>query len=79
VKLYWHIGPEGYGTPNPESLGTVLNREKESRRRELPRGTGPADCGVALSFRDALGVNWVKTLDGGMMHADSDLVPDVVK
>jgi hypothetical protein len=79
VKLYWHLGPEGHGTPNPELLGTVLNWEKESRRREFPRGADPAGCGAVLAFRDAFRVNWVKTPDGGTMHADSDLVPDIVK
>ncbi len=79
VKLYWHLGRDGYGMPNPELLGTVLNWEKESRRREFPRGADPADCGAVLAFRDAFGVHWVKTPDGGAMHADSDLVPDIVK
>jgi hypothetical protein len=79
VKLYWHLGPDGYGTPNPEPLGTVLNWEKEFRRREFSRAADPAACGAILSFRDALGANWVKTPDGGAMRADSDVMPDVVK
>jgi hypothetical protein len=79
VTLYWHLGPDGYGTPNPEPLGTVLNWEKEARCREFPRGAEVAGYGVVLAFRDAFGVNWVKTPDGGAMHADSDLVPDIVK
>ena len=36
VKLYWHLGPDTYGTPNPEPLGTVLNWEKKIRRRDFP-------------------------------------------
>ncbi len=79
AKLYWHLGRDSYGTPNPEPLGTVLNWEKESRTRTFPRGADPAACGAVLSFRDAFGVDWVKTPDGGAMHADSDLVPDIVK
>jgi hypothetical protein len=79
VELYWHLGPDGYGAPNPELLGTVLNWEKEPRRREFPPGADPGACGAILSFRDALGVNWVKTPDGGAMHADSELIPDLVK
>ena len=79
AKLYWHLGPDSYGTPNPEPLGTILNWEKESRTRAFPRGADPAACGAVLSFRDAFGADWVKTPDGGAMHADSDLVPDIVK
>ena len=79
VKLFWHLGPDSYGTPNPEPLGTVLNWEKEIRRREFHYGADPAASGAVLSFRDALGVNWVKTPDGAAMHADSDLVPDMVR
>ena len=79
VKLYWHLGPDGYGTPNPQLLGTILNWEKEPCRREFPRGADPAACGAALAFRDAFGVNWVKTPDGAAMHADSDLMPDIVR
>ena len=78
-KLYWHLGPDSYGTPNPELLGTLLTSRDESRRREFPRGADPAACGAALSFRDAFGVNWVKTPDGGAMHADSELLPDFVE
>jgi Sec-independent protein translocase protein TatA len=79
AKLYWHLGPDGYGTPNPEPLGTILNWEKEIRTRPFPHGADPAACGAVLSFRDAFGVGWVKTPDGGAMHADSELVPDIVK
>ena len=79
VKLYWHLGQQGYGSPNPELLGTLLTSRDESRRREFPRGADPAACGAALSFRDAFGVNWVKTPDGGAMHAESDLLPDLAK
>ena len=79
VKLYWHLGPDSCGAPNPELLGTLLTSRDESRRREFPRGADPAACGAALSFRDAFGVNWVKTPDGGAMHADSDLLPDFAK
>ena len=50
VKLYWHLGPDGYGTPNPDLLGTLLTSRDESRRREFPRGADPAACGAALSF-----------------------------
>ena len=63
----------GYGTPNPELLGTLLTLRDESRRREFPRGADPAACGAALSFRDAFGVNWVKTPDGAAMHANGDI------
>lgn len=79
AELYWHLGPDSYGAPNPEPVGTVLNWEKEPRRRVFPRDADPAACGAVLSFRDALGVRWVKTPDGGAMRADSDLVPDIVK
>ena len=79
VKLYWHLGQQGYGSPNPEVLGTILNFRDEARRREFPPGTDLAGCGAGLAFRDVFGVNWVKTPDGGAMHADSDLVPDIVK
>jgi hypothetical protein len=79
VMLYWHHGREGYGTPNPQSLGTVLSGEKEARRREFPRGADPAECGAFLAFRDALGAKWVKTSDDGAMHADSELLPDLVR
>jgi hypothetical protein len=79
VKLYWHCGREGYGTPNPELLETLLNWRDESRSREFPRGADPDDCGAVLAFRDALGVNWIKTPDGGLMHADSEILPDLVK
>jgi hypothetical protein len=56
-----------------------LNWEKKSRRRDFPHGADPASCSAVLSFRDYLGVYWVNTPDGGAMHADSDLVPDIVK
>lgn len=79
VKLYWHIGQQGHGSPNPELLGAALNWEKEARRREFPLGTDPADSGAVLAFRDAFGVNWIKTEDGGVMHADSEILPDLVK
>jgi len=79
AKLYWHRGPEGYGTPNPEKLGTVLNWESEIRRREFPPGTDPDGSGAVLTFRDVAGVNWIRMADGGLMHADSDLAPDLVK
>ena len=79
VKLYWHLGQQGYGSPNPELPGTLLTLRDESRRREFPRGADPAACAAALSFRDAFGVNWVKTPDGGAMHAESDLLPDLAK
>lgn len=79
VRLYWYLGPEGYGTPNPELLGTVLNWEREPRRREFPPGTDLAGCGAVLTFRDAAGVNWIRTSDGALMHTDSDLAPDLVK
>ena len=58
AKLCWYRGPEGYGTPNPEKLGTVLNWESEIHRREFPPGTDPADSGAVLTFRDVAGVDW---------------------
>lgn len=51
----------------------------EPMRINSPRGADPATHGAVLSFRAALGVNWVKTPDGGAMRADSELMPDVVK
>ena len=79
VKLYWHLGMQPYGSPNPELLGTVLNWEKEARRRTFPPGTDPAYCGAVLAFRDAFEVNWIRTEDGGLMRADSELLPDLVR
>jgi hypothetical protein len=78
-KLYWHLGLQGYGSPNPEPLGTVLNWEKEVRRREFPPGTDPAVCGAVLAFRDVFEVNWIRTEDGGLMRADSEILPDLVE
>ncbi len=79
VKLYWHLGMQGYGSPNPEPLGTVLNWEKEARRRKFPPGTDPAFCGAVLAFRDAFEVNWIRTEDGGLMRADSEILPTLVE
>ena len=79
AKLYWHRGPEGYGTPNPELLGTLLNRDRNVYRRDFPPGTDLAGSGAVLTFRDAAGVNWIRTEDGGLMHADSEIAPDLVK
>jgi hypothetical protein len=45
----------------------------------IEEGADPAACGAVLSFRDAFGVSWIKTPDGGAMHADSDIMPDLVK
>jgi hypothetical protein len=33
VKLYWHLGPDSYGTPNPDLLGTLGLRRRASRAR----------------------------------------------
>jgi hypothetical protein len=77
VQLYWYRGQEGYGTPNLQLLGTVLNWEKEPRRWEFPRGADPAECGAFLAFSDAFGVNWIKTPGGAAMHAESELLPDL--
>ena len=77
VKLFWYSNGEPYGMDNPQDIGTILDREGVSR--DFMPGSDPANCGAALSFRDSFGVNWVKTLDGGAMHADSDLVPGIVK
>jgi hypothetical protein len=79
AQLYWYSNGEPYGTENPELLGTVLAREKESRSRDFLPGSDPDNCGAILTFRDALRVHWIRTADGGMMHADSDLTPDIVK
>lgn len=79
AKLYWHCGPDGYGTPNPELLGTLLTRDRNVYRRDFPPGTDLADSGAVLTFRDAAGVNWIRTEDGGLMHADSEIAPDLVK
>ena len=79
TKLYWYCGQEGYGSPNPEPLGTVLNWERESRRREFSPEADPGACGAFLTFRDAAGVDWIRTADGDIMQADSDTVPDLVK
>src|SRR5260370_24346265 len=78
VRLYWHLGQQGYGSPNPELLGTVLNWRGETRRREFPRGTDPAGCGAVLAFRDTFGVHCARTQDGGLMHSDSEILPDLV-
>jgi hypothetical protein len=64
VKLYWYCGSEGYGTPNPEPLGTVLNWEKEIRHRDYLPEAAPKDCGAVLTFRDAAGVRWIRMSDG---------------
>jgi hypothetical protein len=79
VKLYWHRDRDGYGEPNPELIGTVLNWERETRRREFPPGTNPDNCGVILIFRDALRTDWIKTPDGSLVRANSDLALNLVR
>jgi len=79
VRLYYYRGPEGYGMPNPELLGTVLNWEKEIRHRDYLPGSAPEDCGAVLTFRDAAGIRWTRMPDGALSEQSSATVRESIQ
>jgi hypothetical protein len=85
ARLSWYLSGKahgGYEEHNPELVGTVLAGDRAARRRTFPHGANPAepaDCGAVLTFRDAAGVNWIRTVDGDIWQAWSDQVPPSVR
>jgi hypothetical protein len=77
AALYWYSNGEPYGVNNPEFLGTVL--EQEAVFRDFQPGLTPDGCGAVLTFRDAAGVDWIRQAEGGLMHAASDIAPDLIR
>jgi hypothetical protein len=48
-------------------------------RRSRTQRTGCRPARQVLASRDAHGVNWIRTEDGGVMRADSEILADLVK
>jgi hypothetical protein len=79
ASLWWHRAPEAHADPAPEALGTLLPGAEMQKDREFPPSTSMAAVGAVLTFRDAAGVDWIRTADGLLMHAESDLALDVAQ
>jgi hypothetical protein len=74
AELHWYKASGRHDAPGVQPLGTVLPGERVRRDSPFPPGAIPADSGAVLTFRDARGVNWMRTADGALIHADSDLL-----
>jgi hypothetical protein len=79
AELHWYSASESHDAPSVQPLGTVLPGEKVRRDSPFPPRAVMFHCSAVLTFRDASGVNWARTADGALMHADSDLGPDTVR
>jgi hypothetical protein len=79
AELRWYHGSADHGDPNPEPLGTIMPGKKTDTSHDFPLDTNMAVSGAILTFRDAAGVNWIRTADGSLMSADSDEVPVLAK
>jgi hypothetical protein len=68
TELYWRRGSAGYGTPNPEPIGTIMPGGEIERMRRFPLDTNMDVSGAILMFRDAANVRWIRRPDGGLVE-----------
>ena len=66
AELRWHRGSAGYGQPNPRLIGTIMPGADWVEVREFPDDTNLDVSGAVLTFRDAVGVTWMRRPDGGL-------------
>lgn len=64
AEIRWHIGKEGHGSPNPESVGSLKPKDTVKRTRAFPADADENVIGAELRFTDGSGNRWLRRPDG---------------
>jgi hypothetical protein len=73
ADLYWRVGDELYGEPNPEHLGIILPGQSTAKTRKFPSDADLSTCSTELRFNDADGIRFQRRSDGYLENLFSPL------